>query len=81
MQVSVGSHSARAVDLSDSILRAKNANPDLWLSTGYGVKYDKTMQNTRALPVIAQWQDGQVRAVFPKEAMAPGTALAELGRK
>ena len=206
VQVSVGSHSARAVDLSDSILRAKNANPDLWLSTGYvtdhnlllrtareqkfapaammlvgtgdtaetrdavgkeflqgillvsyprsdvgesygpgagaflkayqakysrdpiapqsmsayvgmkilletlaaagstdyekviaaaakmdkpfgsyetgyGVKFDKTMQNTRALPVIAQWQDGQVRAVFPKEALAPGTELAALGRK
>ena len=206
VQVSVGSHSARAVDLSDSILRAKNANPDIWLSTGYvtdhnlllrtareqsfkpgamilvgtgdtfetldavgkeflngillvsypradvgegyapgaaaflkayqakynrdpiapqsmsayvgikvlletiaaagstdyekviaaaakmdkpfgtyetgyGVKYDKTMQNIRALPLIAQWQDGAVRAVFPTEALAPGVTPFELGRK
>lgn len=206
VQVSVGSHSARSIDLSDSILRAKNAGPDLWLSTayvadhnlllrtareqgfkpaammligtgdtpetleavgkdalngillvsypradigpsygpgaaaflaaynakynrdpiapqamsayvgmkmlietiavaqstdyekviaaaakmdkplgsyetGYGVKYDNTMQNTRALPVIAQWQDGQVRAVYPKEALAPGVSLMDLARK
>lgn len=206
VQVMLGSHSARAVDLSDSILRAKNANPDLWLSTGYvsdhnlllrtareqsfrpaammltgtgdtfetldsvgkeflngillvsypradigesygpgaaaflkayeakykrdpiapqamsayvglkilletiaaagttdyekviataaamdkplgtyetgyGVKYDKTMQNTRALPLIAQWQDGQVKAVFPKEALAPGVNPIALARK
>lgn len=206
IQVSIGTHSARAVDLSDSILRAKNANPDIWLSTGYvadhnlllrtareqnfkpaamilvgtgdtpetrdalgkdyldgillvsypradvggsygpgaaaflkayqtkynrdpiapqsmsayvgmkilletlaaagstdyekviaaaakmdepfgtyetgyGVKYDKTMQNTRALPVIAQWQDGTVKAVFPKEAQAAGVSMIDLGRK
>lgn len=206
VQVSIGTHSARAVDLSDSILRAKNASPDVWLSTGYvidhnlllrtakeqsfrpaammlvgtgdtfetldavgkamlngvllvsypradigesygpgagaflqaykakynrdpiapqamsayvgmkvlleaiteakstqyekviaaaakmdkpfgayetgyGVKFDATMQNTRALPLIAQWQDGQVRAVFPKEALAPGVTLFDLARK
>jgi branched-chain amino acid transport system substrate-binding protein len=206
IQVSVGSHSARAIDLSDSILRAKNAAPDLWLSTGYvtdhnlllrtareqnfkpaammlvgtgdtfetrdavgkefldgvllvsyprsdvgeaygpgaaaflktyqakysrdpiapqsmsayvgmkillqalaaagsteyekviaaaakmdkpfgsyetgyGVKFDKTMQNVRALPLIAQWQDGQVKAVFPKEAIAAGVTVLDLGRK
>ena len=206
VQVQMGSHSARAVDLSDSILRAKGANPDLWLSTGYvtdhnlllrtareqsfkpaammlvgtgdtfetleavgkeflngvllvsyprddvgetygpgasaylaaykakynrapiapqamtayvgmkilleavaaagstdyekviaaaakmdkpigsseagyGVKFDKTLQNTLALPVIAQWQDGQVKAVYPKEALATGVTLLDLGRK
>jgi branched-chain amino acid transport system substrate-binding protein len=206
VQVSIGSHSARAIDLSDSILRAKNAAPDLWLSTGYvidhnlllrtmreqsfrpaavmlvgtgdtpetldavgkdalngvllvsypradvgesygpgagaflaaykakynrdpiapqamsayvgmkillqaiadaksteyekvvaaaakmdkpfgtyetgyGVKFDGTMQNTRALPLIAQWQDGQVRAVFPKEAQPAGVTLMDLARK
>ncbi len=31
----MGSHSARAIGLSDSILRAKSALPDLGLSTGY----------------------------------------------
>jgi branched-chain amino acid transport system substrate-binding protein len=206
VQVNVGSHSARAVDLSDSILRAKNWNPDLWLSTayvidhnlllrtareqafnpgammlvgtgdtfetldalgkeflegillvsypradigeaygpgarafleayrakynrdpiapqsmtafvgmkilleaiaaaksteyeqvvkaaaamdkplgsyetGYGVKFDQTMQNTRALPVIAQWQDGKVLAVFPTAAAAPGVQVKALQRK
>lgn len=49
--------------------------------TGYGVKFDKTMQNTRALPLIAQWQDGQVKAVYPKEALAAGVTLFDLGRK
>ena len=206
IQAQLGSHSARSVDLSDSILRAKNANPDLWLSTGYvtdhnlllrtareqsfkpaammlvgtgdtfetleavgkdylngillvsypradvgesygpgatgflaaykakynrdpiapqamsayvglkvlfeavaaagstdyekviaaaakldkpfgsyetgyGVKFDKTMQNSRALPLIAQWQDGSVKAVFPKEALPAGGTVLDLGRK
>lgn len=49
--------------------------------TGYGVKFDKTMQNTRALPLIAQWQDGKVRAVFPPEAVAAGTQASSLARK
>ena len=49
--------------------------------TGYGVKFDDTMQNVRALPLIAQWQDGQVRAVFPKEALVPGVTLFDLARK
>lgn len=49
--------------------------------TGYGVKFDKTMQNVRALPIIAQWQDGQVKAVFPKETIAAGVAVIDLGRK
>ncbi len=49
--------------------------------TGYGVKFDATMQNTRALPIIAQWQDGQVKAVFPREALAPGTSMIDLARK
>ncbi len=31
----MGAHSARATDLTDSILRAKNANPDVFLETGY----------------------------------------------
>lgn len=31
----MGAHSARATDLTDSVLRAKNANPDVFLQTGY----------------------------------------------
>ncbi len=33
--VGVGAHSFRAIDLTDSILRAQGANPDVWVSTGY----------------------------------------------
>jgi branched-chain amino acid transport system substrate-binding protein len=31
----VGAHNFRSVDLSPSILRARNANPDVWIQTGY----------------------------------------------
>lgn len=48
--------------------------------TGYGVKFDAKMQNTRAQPIIAQWQDGKVVAVFPEPAAAPGAKLMPLGR-
>jgi branched-chain amino acid transport system substrate-binding protein len=48
--------------------------------TGYGVKFDNKMQNTRALPVIAQWQDGLVKPVFPAEAVSEGVSLANLSR-
>lgn len=60
---------------------AKMDKPFGTYETGYGVKFDETMQNVRALPVIAQWQDGQVRAVFPAEALAQGTTLIDLARK
>lgn len=60
---------------------AKMDKPFGSYETGYGVKFDKTMQNTRALPLIAQWQDGQVKAVYPKEALAAGVTLLDLGRK
>ncbi len=33
--VTVGAHSAAAADLTDSVLRAKGTNPDVWLMTGY----------------------------------------------
>lgn len=31
----VGAHNFRAIDLTDSVLRAKRANPDVWVNTGY----------------------------------------------
>lgn len=31
----VGAHSFKAIDLTDSILRAKDASPDVWIQTGY----------------------------------------------
>lgn len=60
---------------------AKMDKPFGSYETGYGVKFDKTMQNVRALPLIAQWQDGKVRAVYPAEAVAAGTQVSSLARK
>jgi branched-chain amino acid transport system substrate-binding protein len=48
---------------------------------GYGAKFNDTMQNTRALPVVAQWQGGTVQAVFPKEAVSEGVKVINLPRK
>ena len=31
----VGAHSFKSIDMTDSILRAKNAGPDVWIQTGY----------------------------------------------
>jgi branched-chain amino acid transport system substrate-binding protein len=31
----VGSHSYKSIDLTDSVLRAKDANPDIYIQTGY----------------------------------------------
>jgi branched-chain amino acid transport system substrate-binding protein len=59
---------------------AKMDKPFGSYATGYGVKFDKNMQNTRALPLIAQWQGGQVVAVFPDEAMLAGAKLLPLAR-
>ena len=48
--------------------------------TGYGVKFDAKMQNTRALPVVAQWQGGQVKAVYPTEAASEGVSIVNVPR-
>ena len=37
-------------------------------------------RNTRALPVIAQWQNGAVKAVYPAEAVAEGVSLLDFRR-
>jgi len=47
---------------------------------GYGAKFDAKMQNSRALPVVAQWQGGAVKAVYPKEAAAEGVSIVNLPR-
>ena len=49
--------------------------------TGYGIKFDSNMQNTRAMPVLSQWQDGKVVVVYPPEAMVTGAELRGLARK
>ncbi len=50
------------------------------LETGYGVKFDETFQNTRAIPTVAQWQDGVVVTVYPTDAVPEGTGLVGLAR-
>ena len=45
---------------------------------GYGVKFDDKFQNTRALPVVVQWQSGDTVTVYPKNAVSPGTTLRNL---
>ena len=49
--------------------------------TGFGVKFDDKFQNTRAHPVVIQWQGGKQVAVFPVEARNAGTALKNVPRK
>ena len=44
-------------------------------SSGYGVKFDKNFQNTRALNTVVQWQGGKLVTVFPKNAQGPGVTL------
>lgn len=43
--------------------------------SGYGVKFDKNFQNTRALNTVVQWQAGKLVTVFPKNAQGPGVTL------
>lgn len=50
-------------------------------ANGFGVKFDDTMQNTRALPIIGQWQDGEVVTVFPQRAVPEGTRLVGMERR
>jgi branched-chain amino acid transport system substrate-binding protein len=48
---------------------------------GFGAKFDATMQNTRAKPIIAQWQNGKQATVYPPEAVPPGGRLVDIVRK
>ena len=50
-------------------------------ATGFGVKFDENFQNTRAFPVVAQWQDGKMVTVFPLDATPEGAKLADMRRK
>ena len=49
--------------------------------TGFGAKFDDKFQNTRALPVVIQWQGGKQVTVFPVEARREGVALRNVPRK
>ncbi len=49
-------------------------------ATGYGVKFDENFQNTRAIPTVAQWQNGVVVTVYPTDAVAADVGLVDLAR-
>ena len=59
---------------------AKMDKPVGSYATGWGVKFDKNFQNTRAHTTTVQWQAGKPVTVFPKNAMTPGVALKSLAR-
>jgi branched-chain amino acid transport system substrate-binding protein len=48
---------------------------------GYGVKFDDNFQNTRALPVVVQWQSGVPVTVYPKQAVSGGAGLKNFPRR
>jgi branched-chain amino acid transport system substrate-binding protein len=50
-------------------------------ATGFGVRFDQNYQNTRALPVVAQWQNGKIVTVYPIEATPEGAKLSGMRRK
>jgi branched-chain amino acid transport system substrate-binding protein len=60
---------------------AKLDEPVMTYETGFGVKFDDKMQNTRAHPVAAQWQDGKMVTVYPLEAAPAEGKLVSLARK
>jgi branched-chain amino acid transport system substrate-binding protein len=43
----VGAHNARAIDLTDSVLRAKGAAPDVWINTGYVIDNNLLLRTMR----------------------------------
>ncbi len=54
----VGGHSFRATDLTDVVLRARRANPDVWLQTGYvpdGNLMLKTAREQGYKPPVMLW--------------------------
>ena len=60
---------------------AKLDHPVGTYANGFGAKFDKTFQNTLALPTVVQWQSGKLLTVFPAQASLPGTGVADLPRK
>jgi branched-chain amino acid transport system substrate-binding protein len=62
---------ATAKDLSAPAIREAVLKIDLPVGatpTGWGVKFNEKGQNTRAVPFLMQWQEGELVTVFPGEA-------------
>ena len=60
---------------------AKLDKPVNSYASGHGVKFDDKFQNTRAFPLVIQWQAGKQVTVFPSEARAAGIGLKNTPRK
>lgn len=45
--VGVGAHNFRAIDLTDSVLRAKGTAPDVWINTGYVPDHNLLLRTMR----------------------------------
>ncbi|MDQ4137097.1 MAG: ABC transporter substrate-binding protein, partial [Pseudomonadota bacterium] len=61
----------KAKDLSSSALRTAIMAVDIpegQTATGWGAKFDEKGQNTRAKPLLMQWQGGELVTVFPQSA-------------
>ena len=54
--------------------------PESTYPSGFGAKFDKSLQNVRASFTASQWQGGKVVTVFPKSAILPGATLKPLAR-
>ena len=73
--------SAGATDYASVIAAAAAMDKPIGsYASGAGVKFDETMQNVRAFPLIAQWQSGVVKAVYPAEAASEGVEVVNLPR-
>lgn len=65
-------------------VRAAAAAMDKPLSTyptGFGVKFDDKMQNTRAYPTVIQWQGGKQVTVYPDAARSASAKIVNVPRK
>jgi branched-chain amino acid transport system substrate-binding protein len=49
--------------------------------TGFGARFDDKFQNTRAQPVVIQWQAAKQVTVFPVEARRTVVVLRNVPRK
>jgi len=54
--------------------------PEGTFANGYGVLFNEQMQNTRAYPVVYQWQGDRTVGVFPDAARRDGVELKPLAR-
>jgi branched-chain amino acid transport system substrate-binding protein len=59
---------AESTEVQDIVAAAQRVEiPAEDTVTGYGVKFAENGQNIRAFPVVQQWQDQQLRVVYPRD--------------